>query len=140
MASYIDSNLIKDERVVHRGHISLWSLSAYIAIGIVLTPAYGVGLIVLLVAYIKFKATELAVTNKRVIAKMGLVSRDTIEININKVESIQVSQSILGRVLNYGTLTINGTGSSHELIAGISDPLAFRRFFMEAQDQSLNRA
>jgi len=134
MTSYVEGALIKDERVVHVGHISLWSLWGYIALGIILLPAFGIGLIFLIIAYIKYKTTELAITTRRVIAKFGFISRRTVELNINKVESIQVDQSVMGRILGYGTLVISGTGTSHAPIPGISNPIAFRKAFIEAQD------
>ena len=70
--------------------------------------------------------TEIAVTNKRVILKRGLVLRRTIEMNMSKVESVDVVQSIVGRIFGYGNVTIRGTGSSLEPIYGIDDPLGFR--------------
>ena len=78
----------------------------------------------------------MAFTNKRVIAKFGFISRKTIELNISKVESIQVNQGILGRIFNYGTLIVSGAGNPQAPIPGISDPMAFRRSFMESQDQA----
>jgi hypothetical protein len=83
-----------------------------------------------------YKTTELAFTNKRVIAKFGLISRKTIELNISKVESMQVNQGILGRIFNYGTLVISGVGNPQAPILGISDPMSFRRAFMESQDSA----
>ncbi|HSH73110.1 MAG TPA: PH domain-containing protein [Methylophilaceae bacterium] len=133
MASYIEDALIQDERIIHTGHISLWSLAHFIIPGILLLPAFGLGLILLAIAYVRYKTTELAFTNKRVIAKFGFISRHTIEININKVESIQVNQEILGRIFNYGTLILSGAGTPQAPIPGISDPIQFRRAFMESQ-------
>jgi len=135
MTSYVEGALVKDEKIVHVGHISLWSLSHLFALGIVLLPVFGIGLIFLVVAYVRYKTTELAITSKRVIAKFGFISRRTVEINIKKVESIQVDQGILGRVFNYGTLVISGAGDPQAPIPGISEPMAFRRAFIEAQDQ-----
>ena len=135
MASYIESTLIKDERILYAGHISAWTLTWLILPGIVLLPAFGAGLILLGAAWIKYKSTELAITNKRVIAKFGFISRRTVEININKIESLQVDQGVLGRIFNFGTLLISGTGVSQAPILGISKPLEFRKAFMEAQDQ-----
>ena len=134
MTSYVEGALLKDERVVHVGHISLWSLWGYITLGIVLLPAFGLGLIPLGIAFIKYKTTELAITTRRVIAKFGFISRRTVELNINKVESIQVDQSVMGRLLDYGTLIISGAGTPQAPIPGISNPIAFRRAFIEAQD------
>jgi uncharacterized membrane protein YdbT with pleckstrin-like domain len=136
MASYVEGALIPGETVTYTGNISLWGLSHLIILGILLAPV-GIGLVLLLMAYIRYKTTELAVTNKRVIAKFGFISRHTIEMNINKVESIQVVQSVMGRLLNFGTLTIAGTGTQQAPIPGISDPMGFRKAFMSAQDQAV---
>jgi uncharacterized membrane protein YdbT with pleckstrin-like domain len=136
MKSYVEGALVKDERIVHLGHISLWSLWPLIALGLVLLPAFGLGLIFLIMAYVRYKTTELAITTKRVIVKSGFIRRRTIEININKVESIQVDQEILGRVFNFGTLVISGAGNPQAPVAGISSPMEFRRAFIEAQEQA----
>ncbi len=136
MASYIEGALIKDERVIYTGNISLWSLAPLIALGVLFLFAWGLGIIFWVVAYIRYKTTELAFTNKRVIAKFGFISRQTVELNITKVESIQVNQDILGRIFNFGTLVISGAGNPQAPIPGISDPMAFRRAFMESQDSA----
>ena len=135
MASYVEGALVKDEKIVHVGHISLWSLSHLILLGLITLPLVGIGLIFWGIAFVRYKTTELAITNRRVIAKFGFISRRTVELNINKVESIQVDQGVLGRIFNYGTLMIAGTGSSQAPIVGISSPMDFRRAFIEAQDQ-----
>lgn len=135
MASYIDGALIKDEKVVYTGNISLWSLAPLILLGLLFLFLYGIGLLFWLAAFIRYKTTELAVTNKRVIAKFGFISRKTIELNINKVESIQVDQGILGRIFNFGSLVVSGAGNPQAPIPGISNPMDFRRVFMETQDQ-----
>jgi len=136
MASYVEGALTKDERVLHVGHISLWSLWVWLALGGLLLAAFGAGLVCWLVAYVKYKTTELAITNKRVIVKEGFISRRTIELNINKVESIQVDQSLAGRLFNFGTLLIAGGGNPQAPVAGISNPMAFRKAFIEAQDEA----
>ena len=136
MASYVENTLIKDEKVTYTGNISVWSLLPLMLIGLALLPAFGLGLIFWLVAFIRYKTTELAFTKKRVIAKFGLISRHTIELNLGKVESVQVNQSILGRIFNFGTLVISGAGNPQAPIPGISNPLPFRRAFMEFQDQA----
>lgn len=136
MTSYIDDALIKDEKVLYTGNISLWPLAPLIVIGLLLLVLYGFGLIFWLVAFIRYKTTEIAITNKRVIAKFGFISRKTIELNINKIESIQVNQDVLGRIFNYGSLVISGAGNPQAPIPSISNPMNFRRVFMETQDQA----
>jgi uncharacterized membrane protein YdbT with pleckstrin-like domain len=139
MALYIDSNLIRDETVLYRGSVSLWSQSGRILLGVILLPLFGIGLYFLIAVLIRYKTTELAVTNKRVITKTGLITRHTLELNLSKAESIQVEQGLLGRLFDFGSLQINGTGTSHAPLIGIRAPLEFRRQFMEAQDQAALR-
>ncbi len=134
MSSYVEGALVKDERIVHTGHISLWSMWHLIALGIVLLPALGLGLIFLIMAYVRHHSTELAVTTKRVIVKHGFIRRQTVEINMNMVESIQVDQGVLGRLFDFGTLIISRTGTSHAPITGVSAPMDFRKAFIEAQE------
>jgi uncharacterized membrane protein YdbT with pleckstrin-like domain len=70
--------------------------------------------------------TEFAITDRRVISKRGFITRNTAEMNMDKVESVQVDQSVLGRLLNYGTVTVLGTGQGLEPIRRVSSPIAFR--------------
>ena len=134
MTSYVEGALVSGEKLVHSGQLSLWAMWHLIALGVVLTPLFGLGLVFLAMAYVRYKSTELAVTTKRVIVKHGFIRRQTVEINLNKVESIQVDQGVLGRLFNFGTLVISGTGTSHAPIAGISEPMGFRKAFIEAQE------
>ena len=77
-------------------------------------------------AVIRRNTTELAVTDRRVIFKTGVFQRNSVEMNLSKVETVGVNQSILGRILSYGTVTVRGTGGSFEPVPFIGDPLAFR--------------
>jgi len=79
-------------------------------------------------AFIRRVTTELAVTDHRVIYKSGLLSRHTIEMNRDKVESVDVDQSFLGRIFGYGTVIVRGTGGSLEPMRNIDDPLTFRTY------------
>jgi uncharacterized membrane protein YdbT with pleckstrin-like domain len=88
------------------------------------------GVLLFIPAWLKRFGTEIAVTDRRVIYKTGLVQRDTTEINMAKIESVDVSQSILGRVFDFGTLTIRGTGETIEALRNISSPLQFRNAIM----------
>jgi uncharacterized membrane protein YdbT with pleckstrin-like domain len=84
------------------------------------------GLILLLAALIRRAGTELAVTDQRVVYKRGIIARHTIEMNRAKVESVDVDQSLLGRILGYGTVQLRGTGGSLEPMAMIGNPLSLR--------------
>jgi len=77
-------------------------------------------------ALFKQFTTEIAVTDRRIIYKTGFISRETAEMNMHRVETVAVEQSIVGRVLNYGTVDIRGTGAGIEDLKMIADPLALR--------------
>jgi uncharacterized membrane protein YdbT with pleckstrin-like domain len=70
--------------------------------------------------------TETDVTNMRIVHKTGFIKRRTFEMSLDKVESVDVNQSILGRIMNYGNVTIMGVGEGKETISTIASPLAFR--------------
>jgi uncharacterized membrane protein YdbT with pleckstrin-like domain len=132
--SYIERSLIKGEHVVLQARISWWSQLPMMILGLLLLPVMGVGLILWAVAVARYFTTEMAITNKRVIAKFGIISRRTVEINLQRIESIQVHQSIVGRILNYGSIIVSGAGNPQAPIPGISDPLRFRKEFSESQE------
>lgn len=85
------------------------------------------GLTLFLLAFIRRRSSEFAVTNKRVIIKIGLLSRRSVEILLAKVEAITVEQTLPGRIFGYGTIIIIGTGGTKEPFHLIGDPLEFRR-------------
>ncbi len=87
--------------------------------------------VVVLVGTMKRRAAEFVVTNKRIIAKVGIVEKQTAEIFLNKVESIGVDQNLRGRMMGYGTVTVRGTGGSIESFNRIADPFEFRRQIQE---------
>jgi uncharacterized membrane protein YdbT with pleckstrin-like domain len=70
--------------------------------------------------------TETDVTNMRIVHKTGFIKRRTFEMSLDKVESVDVNQSIIGRIMNYGDVTIMGVGEGKETISAIASPLAFR--------------
>jgi uncharacterized membrane protein YdbT with pleckstrin-like domain len=145
MGSYVRSNLIAGEEVVYETGlhpIVYLSPAALIFGGIVLgsvvNPSIGAvllgfGVLALGGAWLRQWASEFAVTNRRVIVKLGFISRRTIEINLSKVESVEVNQDIFGRLFNYGTILVIGTGGTKEPFALINDPLAFRRAVQSQQ-------
>lgn len=134
MGSYVSGTMIKGEEIIHEAKISWWAQTPLIVFGIIGIFFYGLGIILLLIAYLQYKTTELAITNKRVIAKFGFISRRTVEISLAKVESIQVQQPLLGRIFNYGSLVISGAGNPQAPVPGIADPMNFRQIAMQALD------
>jgi len=137
MSSYVESVIGNGEAVEYEAKVSVWSQLPLLILGLFLLPADGLGLIFWIIAFIRYKTTELALTDKKIIAKFGFIKRDTIEILLPKIESIQVNQSMLGRMLNYGSIIASGAGNPQAPIPGISDPMAFRKKFMEVQEKAL---
>ena len=148
MGSYVNSHLDPGEKIEHQASIHwIVYLGPMFPIGaglmLVLPGAPGIawggllllaaGVIGLLGAWIRQSTSEFAVTNRRVIVKTGFLSRRTIELNMSKVESIQVDQGLLARLLNYGTITVIGTGGTKEPFSMIDDPLSFRHAVQKEQ-------
>jgi uncharacterized membrane protein YdbT with pleckstrin-like domain len=77
-------------------------------------------------AWFRRWTTEIAVTNRRIIYKRGFIRRHTIEMNMDKIESVDVDQSIMGRLFDYGTVTVHGTGIGIEPLDQIDSPIEFR--------------
>ncbi len=143
--SYVDTNLLPGELVRWRGRVHPVTyldpaVFAVLGFGLLfVAKVLGVLLLVvalglLLVAYVRAFSTELAVTDRRVIAKFGLIQRQTIELLHSKVESVSVDQSIFGRMLGYGTIVVRGSGGAVTPIPFIAQPLEFRRAVLAAVD------
>jgi len=80
----------------------------------------------LIVAIINFSTSEFGITNKKIILKYGVIKRRSIETNLIKVESISINQGILGRILNYGTIIVTGSGGTKTLFPKINNPFNFK--------------
>lgn len=149
--SYVDSNLMPGETVKWRTqlHKIMFVAPSILAIGVAIVGFWLfykgfdaiytglsviIALIILLPTCIKYTTSEFAVTNKRVIVKIGFIQRQTMETLLQKIEAISVDQTVLGRMLNYGTISIIGTGGTKESFVNIANPLDFRRSIQEQTD------
>ena len=151
MGRYIDDILQPGEKVLYSTNahwifylpaIAAWIVAAILLFmsratvteGIILLCLSASAVVAIAALYWSFKAwfhrwtTETDVTNLRVVHKTGFLKRRTFEMSLDKVESVDVNQSILGRILNYGDVTILGVGEGRETIATIASPLSFRNF------------
>ena len=105
-------------RPVAVGAAFIWDVLA----GVVLLAAA----VWLFIGWFRRWTTEIAVTDRRIIYKRGFIRRHTVEMHLDKVESVDVEQSILGRIMNYGDISIHGTGAGIEDLKNIGSPIAFR--------------
>jgi uncharacterized membrane protein YdbT with pleckstrin-like domain len=138
--SYVESNLLPNEQITYRAklHWIIYALPASVFLIAILVAAGGggwiagsaigiIGFILFLPPWIKAISSEFAITNKRVLIKVGLIRRHSLELLLQKVEGIGVDQGVLGRILGYGTITVSGVGGTKEAFRMISNPLEFRR-------------
>jgi uncharacterized membrane protein YdbT with pleckstrin-like domain len=138
--SYVDSNLLPNEQITYRArlHPIIYTLPAAVLVIALLAALAGggwiagaaigvIGFVLLLPPWIRSTSSEFAITNKRVLIKVGLIRRHSLELLLQKVEGIGVDQGILGRILGYGTITVSGVGGTKEAFRMISNPLEFRR-------------
>ncbi len=157
---YIEKNLISGEKILYRTRLHSVAVLFPLLVGVAvalggfyclyasttqrqnatedakLWAGAGLALIVLgamtvLVAVLKRNATEMAVTNRRILIKTGIMSRRTIELLLSRVESIVITEPFLGRMLGYGTVIVRGTGGTPEPFTLIAHPTEFRRHVQE---------
>ena len=124
MGSYITANPMRGEAVMYEAKPH-WILF------VSWRSLFSLGLLPL----IEYWTSEFAVTTKRVIMKVGWVARRVLELDLHKIESVNVDQPLLGRLLDYGTITVIGTGGTRETFHRIALPLAFRKAFQEQESQ-----
>jgi acyl-coenzyme A synthetase/AMP-(fatty) acid ligase len=154
--TYIESNLVPGETVIYQTRLHWIVMLWQMVLGCLLLGLPGVlllyyalsqpgmesrtlhimegggvallvcGVVAILIGMVRQNATEMAVTNRRVVIKTGLASRKTIEMLLNKVESIEVNETAFGRMLGYGTIVVIGTGGTPEPFHKLAHPLEFR--------------
>jgi uncharacterized membrane protein YdbT with pleckstrin-like domain len=136
--SYVESILIPGETVVYQTKLSLLIFMPTFLFGFItiIVAIFGSGLLLIsclsffvfftYYAIIKYISTELVVTSQRIILMKGISSRKTVEMNLKEVESVRLSQSMLGRALDYGTIHVFGTGMEIEGFGPVDSPLTLQ--------------
>jgi len=144
--SYVEDSLVPGEEILYEAKISL---AIFIVAGIILVilwifvvllwnfvpqlklASILVSLVVSIFTFLQelvvYLTTEFALTNKRIIAKKGLLQRHSLEIVLSKVESVSVDQGLGGTLFGYGTVTVIGSGGTKESFSTISNPMELRK-------------
>lgn len=120
MSNYVQNNLIAGEQIEYETTyhwVIFFSLKAFFTLFIA--------------PLIDLYTDQFAITNKRVVIKTGLISRKTVELNLSKIESVNVDQTVMGRIFGFGSITIIGIGGTREAFVNIRKPLEFRKKFQE---------
>jgi uncharacterized membrane protein YdbT with pleckstrin-like domain len=152
--SYIDGTLLAGEHVIYRTrlHWLLFTWPVLFTVCVLLPIAWllwnlsngawshyawiplAIAAVILIATYIKRQSSDFAVTNKRVMMKVGVFNTRSIELVLNKVEAIRVNQSLMGRIFGYGDIVVTGSGGTQEPFSHIQAPLAFRRAVQSVTD------
>jgi uncharacterized membrane protein YdbT with pleckstrin-like domain len=148
--SYVNKNLLPGEKVIYRGKLH-WSYFitplSWIVLALLITIflyanrdsswasilclpagvlAFG-GVLGFLASALAADQTEFAITNRRIIAKSGVIRRHSLELMLGKVESVRVIQPLFGMIFDYGTVIVSGTGGTHETFRYLAHPEELRR-------------
>lgn len=153
--SYITRHLLPGEQVTYRTQLH-WKLYVGPALLVLLVllplailalssstsqwlaiPPLVAALVILLIPLIQRKSSEFAVTNKRVIFKLGVLTTRSVELLLPKVEGIAVTQSMAGRIFGFGAIVVSGSGGTQEPFRDIQSPLAFRQAVQAAAERDL---
>lgn len=125
--AYINQSLSKDEKI-HEIYKLHWLSKIPMIIWIVLAiPTLGLTLIFALYEWLRLRSIEQGTTNKRVIRKSGIVSLKTEEMKIGSIETVEIDQSVLGRILGYGTVKVTGRGISDVVFNKIDNPMDVKK-------------
>lgn len=149
---YVDKNLMGKEAIIFQArlHWNVYILPVIIAVSSLYPLFWAVSekynnaaiailaadLLLFLLPLMKTKTSEFAVTDKRIIMKVGILEVKTLEMFLNKVENIGVNQTLAGRALNYGEVIITGSGGTKEVFGNIARPYEFRKSAQEQISQS----
>ncbi len=166
MSSYVQRVLLPDERVMAAAHLhwiiyvqgmaitTFGGLLGFYAPAITsIAFGYGgdrfahplamiaggfvlIGAVLLSGAYLRQSSTELVVTNRRVIAKYGFISRNTYELMINRITGTNFDQTVLGRILGFGTIIVHGAGGDISPFDNMADPRSFQNNLMAALERA----
>ena len=125
--AYLDESLAPGESIVARFQLhwtAKWRLIVFFVLAI---PTLGLALLAALYEWLRLRAIEQGVTNRRVVRKTGIVSRTTEELRLASIETIDLHQSVWGRMLGYGDVVLTGRGESSMIFARLAAPLEAKR-------------
>ena len=137
--SYIEESLGDGETIIAEAHFP-WTYSALAwAALILLFWVIGLGIVIFIVMMVKKATTEIGVTSHRFVEKKGLFTLTTNEIALPNIEGVKVHQGVLGRLFDFGTVRIEGTGVDAVTTPDIADPIGFVRAIQTAKEHIAGR-
>src|SRR5690554_6904122 len=125
--SYIEESLSDDERIEARFRLHWFSWLPMVGWILLAVVTFGLTLLVAIYEYLRLKYLEQGVTNKRVILKRGIISRQTDEMKIGSIETVEIDQGVFGRIFGFGNVRVTGRGISDLVFKRIDDPMSVKR-------------
>jgi uncharacterized membrane protein YdbT with pleckstrin-like domain len=138
--AYLDESLAPGESIVARFRLhwtAKWRLIVYLLLAI---PTLGIALLAALYEWIRLHSIEMGVTNRRVVRKTGIVSRETEELRLASIETIDLRQSAWGRMLGYGDVVLTGRGESAMIFSRVAEPIEAKRAIESAYAANVEAA
>jgi uncharacterized membrane protein YdbT with pleckstrin-like domain len=136
--SYLEESLAPGETIVARFELH-WTAKGRLILGIILIPLV-IGIFIAIYEWLRLRAIELGVTTHRVVRKTGIISRETDEIRLSAIETVDLHQSTWGRLLGFGDVRVTGRGESAMLLSRVADPVGVKRSIESAYSTNIERA
>jgi len=125
--SYINKSLSNNEEVQEIFKLHWFTMVPVVIFVLLAIPTAGLTLIIAIYLWLKLKTTEQGVTSKRVVYKTGIISRTTDEMRNNAIETVEINQSVLGRIFGFGNVIVTGRGISDVIFKSIDNPLEVKK-------------
>lgn len=125
--SYIEKTLTPEELLEHRFELHWAAWLPFVGWLVLALPTFGLTLLVAGYEFLRLKCIEQAVTSKRVVFKKGIISRHSEEMRLNSIETVEIRQSIWGRILGFATISVTGRGVSDVQLKWMATPLEVKR-------------
>jgi len=136
--NYINESLAPGEQIVARFDLH-WTAKGRLILGIVLIPLV-IGIPITIYEWLRLRAIELGVTTHRVVYKTGIVGRETEEVRLTAIETVDLHQTTWGRILGFGDVRVTGRGESSLVFSHVADPVAVKRAIETAYSQNVEHA
>jgi hypothetical protein len=138
--AYLDESLAAGENIVARFALH-WTAKWRLIVDLLLAiPTLGIALLAALYEWIRLRSIEMGVTRRRVLRKTGIVSRETEELRLASIETIDLRQTTWGRMLGYGDVVLTGRGESAMRFARLAHPLDAKRAIESAYAANVENA
>jgi len=136
--SYLDDSLAPGETIVARFHLH-WTAKGRLILALVLCLVV-IGIPFAIYEWLRLRAIELGVTTHRVVRKTGIIGRQSEEVRLSAIETVDLMQSTWGRLLGFGTVRVTGRGESSMVLERVEDPVGVKRAIETAYSTNVERA